>query len=268
MEVLGYIAALFIGLSLGLVGGGGSILTVPILVYLFGVSPVLATSYSLFIVGLTSLVGAAGNFRQNNVELKTAFLFGSLSMATVFCVRHFIIPNLPEQVLVAGHKVSVSTMMMLMFASLMILSSVPMIKNETEGLKTGIRKAGVIEILFYGVIVGLVTGLLGAGGGFLLTPALIILLRIPIKRAVGTSLVIITINSFVGFADDVTHHTMNWALLLTITGVAILGIFIGLALSRNLDKRLLKKGFGWFVLIMGMIIVIQEIIKAVAQRQS
>lgn len=258
MEIAGYIAALLIGLTLGLVGGGGSILTVPILVYLFQVSPVLATSYSLFIVGVTSLVGSVNSFVNKKVDLKTVVVFGALSVITVFCIRHYLIPHLPAVINIAGYPIPVSLLTMLLFAILMIVSSFSMIKKDAEQ-DNAVHKAGVGSIAVYGIAVGLVTGLLGAGGGFLLIPALTVLLRLPIKKAIGTSLVIITLNSLIGFADDVTHHQMNWPLLLKITGISVAGILAGLVISQKLDGGILKKGFGWFVLLMGIYIIFHEL---------
>lgn len=260
MEIAGYAAALLIGLSLGLIGGGGSILTVPILVYLFGITPVLATSYSLFIVGVTSLVGSASNFVNKQVDLKTVIVFGGLSVITVFCIRHYIIPHLPLTVEIAGYTISISLIMMLLFAVLMIASSLSMIKGASERGVTAVHKAGFIKIALSGTGVGLVTGLLGAGGGFLLIPALILLLRLPVKTAIGTSLVIISINSLIGFADDVTHHTMEWPLLLKLTAIAVVGVIAGTALSRRINGNTLRKGFGWFILLMGAYIIIHELV--------
>jgi hypothetical protein len=260
MEIAGYIAALLIGLTLGLVGGGGSILTVPILVYLFQVSPVLATSYSLFIVGVTSLVGSANSFANRKVDITTVIVFGTLSIITVFCIRHYLIPHLPSLISLAGYQMPVSFLTMLLFAILMIVSSFSMIKDGKEKNRSVVHKAGAGAIALYGITVGLVTGLLGAGGGFLLIPALTVLLRLPIKKAIGTSLVIITLNSLIGFADDVTHHEMNWPLLLKITAISVIGVLIGSVIGQKIDGGFLKKGFGWFVLLMGIYILLHELI--------
>lgn len=259
MEIVGYITALLIGLTLGLIGGGGSILTVPILVYLFGISPVLATSYSLFIVGVTSLVGSVSSFAHKKIDFKTVIVFGTLSVITVFCIRHYLIPHLPVFMLIKGFKVPVSLLTMLLFAILMIVSSFSMIKGDADNHVAVVHKAGIAKIAVYGIVVGLVTGILGAGGGFLLIPALTVLLRLPIKKAIGTSLVIITLNSLIGFADDVTHHEMDWVLLLKITGISIIGILIGSMVGKKIDGQFLKKGFGWFVLLMGIYILFHEL---------
>ncbi len=259
MELTGYIGALFIGISLGLIGGGGSILTVPVLVYLFGVAPVPATSYSLFVVGSTSLIGALNNWRRHLVDFNTALLFGITSIITVFITRKIIIPAIPENIPVGHITLHFSILTMVLFAVLMLLASVSMIRSkhvETEQVK---HNAGFGKLVLYGMGIGLVTGFLGAGGGFLLIPALVLLLRLPMKKAIGTSLMIIAMNSLIGFIGDKGHFQMNWILLLSVTGLAIAGVFIGGMLGKVIHGHGLKKGFGWFVLLMGIYIIVREL---------
>jgi uncharacterized membrane protein YfcA len=264
MEILGYFAAACIGISLGLVGGGGSILTVPVLVYLFGVNPVMATSYSLFIVGTTSLVGAYGNFRKGQVNFKAALLFGSSSIFTVFVTRKFVIQRIPDVVFFAGKTpVTHNLLTMLLFAALMLMASLSMILNSNKSAGIGqdakprVLRAG--SLLIIGVLIGLITGLLGAGGGFLLIPALVLFLNIPMKEAIGTSLFIIALNSLIGFAGDLTHFKIQWTFLFSITSIAVVGIFAGMRLSKNVKANELKKWFGIFVLVMGLGILIKEL---------
>lgn len=260
---MGYIAALFIGISLGLIGGGGSILTVPVMVYLFGVSPLLATSYSLFIVGSTSLIGAASNLRKGLVQVKTALLFGTTSITTVFLTRKFIIPAIPKSFgHIGGFEITESIVTMVLFAILMVVAAVAMIKNGSEAdCKPGEDKkhTSMLKLLMYGVLIGLVTGLLGAGGGFLLIPTLVLLLKLPMKEAVGTSLFIIALNSLIGFLGDLGHFAIDWQFLLIITAIAIAGILLGGLLSKKIQGEKLKKGFGWFVLVMGTYIIVKEL---------
>lgn len=258
MEIAGYVASLFIGISLGLIGGGGSILTVPVLVYLFSISPPLAISYSLFIVGITSLAGAFNNYRKGLVNFKTVLLFGSFSIVTVFLTRKFIIPLLPDVFFYIGSfPVTQSLLVMIVFAMLMIAASVSMIRSKT--IETGIQPVfHPLKLMGYGVMVGLVTGFLGAGGGFLLIPALVIMMRLSMKVAVGTSLFIIALNSLIGFAGDLGRVFIDWRFVLTISAIAVAGIFIGGILNRRIDGQKLKKGFGWFVLIMGVYIIVKE----------
>lgn len=264
MQVVGYFAAALIGISLGLIGGGGSILTVPVLVYLFGVQPLLATSYSLFVVGSTSLVGAFNNYKKGWVSLKTAFLFGLASIVTVFITRKFIIPRIPANIItIGGFTVTQSILTMVLFAILMVVASVAMISSGMKKEKTNViaeRKLNLPKLLVYGVLIGIVTGILGAGGGFLLIPTLVLLVGLPMKEAVGTSLLIIALNSLIGFTGDIGHFKMDWLFLLKITAIAIAGIFMGGQLGKKIHGEKLKKGFGWFVLVMGIYIILKEVV--------
>ncbi|MEJ2901736.1 sulfite exporter TauE/SafE family protein [Pedobacter panaciterrae] len=224
MEVIAYLAAAFIGLSLGLIGGGGAILTVPVLVYLFGIHPLLATSYSLFIVGSTSLIGAIGNYREGQVDLKAAFFFGVASISTVFVIRKFVIPTIPEQLFsIWDYQLSSALATMIVFGLLMLLASMSMITGkQVEVQEQECRNCVKFsKMIGYGIGIGLVTGLLGAGGGFLLIPAMIFLLKLPIKRAIGTSLLVIALNSLTGFAADLGHFNIEWGFLGSITVIAI-----------------------------------------------
>ncbi|MCD6064322.1 MAG: hypothetical protein K0R82_2233 [Flavipsychrobacter sp.] len=262
MEIFGYLAATLIGISLGLIGGGGSILTVPVLVYLFGIDVTLATSYSLFIIGMTSLVGAVRNHRNGQVSIRTALLFGVSSITTVFLSRKFLLPAIPDVLFqVGGFTVTRSFAVMVVFASLMLFASISMIRSGSKAVQPSNEKTGIqflINLLFAGIGVGLVTGLLGAGGGFLLIPVLVLLFRMPMKEAVGTSLLIIALNSLFGFAGDIGNLTPDWQFLFILTAIAIAGIVAGSILSTKINGNQLKKGFGWFVLIMAVYILIKE----------
>ncbi|HMP93636.1 MAG TPA: sulfite exporter TauE/SafE family protein [Phnomibacter sp.] len=261
MEIAGYLASLIIGISLGLIGGGGSILTVPVLVYLFRVQPVVATAYSLFIVGSTSLVGSFPKFKGGEINLKTAVIFGVPSIAAVYATRLFIVPAIPDDVFTIGSFVfTKSLLMMLLFAVLMVFASISMIRSKEEPVtdEVQVQKFNYPVILLEGTVVGVLTGLVGAGGGFLIIPALVLLSKLPMKQAVGTSLLIIAAKSLIGFTGDLAHAQMNWALLLSVTGLAIAGIFIGNMLSKKVSAQSLKKGFGWFVLVMGIYIIVKE----------
>ncbi|WP_029283542.1 sulfite exporter TauE/SafE family protein [Pedobacter sp. R20-19] len=263
MEILAYVASALIGISLGLIGGGGSILTMPVLVYLFGVSPLLATSYSLFIVGSTSLAGTVGNFKRGLVNVKTALLFGSASISTVFFTRKFIIPLIPKNIIrIGSFELTENMLMMVLFAVLMVAAAVAMIKGvkDEDVAQTERPKLNIKKLLLYGISIGLATGFLGAGGGFLLIPTLVILVGLPMKEAVGTSLFIIALNSLIGFTGDLGHFSIDWFFLAKITVVAIAGIIIGGMMSKKIDGAKLKKGFGWFVLVMGCYIILKEIV--------
>lgn len=259
-EIIGYIAAAFIGISLGLIGGGGSILTVPVLVYLFSVSPLTASAYSLFIVGSTSLVGAIGKARQGMVSYRSVFYFGIPSLVAVFTTRKWIVPALPDLFFTTGDfQLTKSLFTLLFFSILMILASVSMIRSKTlEADEQTITPPA--RIALQGIGVGLITGMVGAGGGFLIVPALILLLKLPIKKAMGTSLLIIAINSLIGFTGDVMNTQIEWPLILSIAAIAIAGIFIGNVLAKRIAAGNLKKGFGWFVLAMGLYIIVKELV--------
>jgi uncharacterized protein len=261
MEIIGYIASAFIGISLGLIGGGGSILTVPVLVYLFGVSPVLATAYSLFIVGISSLVGVYSKYKSGLVNFKTAFTFGIPSIIAVFLTRKYLVPAIPDSIFtIAGFEITKSILLMMLFAILMIFASISMIRGRKESVekKELSDTTKVLLIILEGVVVGVLTGLVGAGGGFLIIPALVILTGLSMKEAVGTSLLIIAVKSLIGFTGDLSNTSMDWQLLLSISAIAIAGIFIGNYFCKIIDGEKLKKGFGWFVLIMGVYILTKE----------
>lgn len=263
LTVFGYLASVLIGISLGLIGGGGSILTVPVLVYLFHISPSLATSYSLFVVGSTSLIGAWRNYREHQVNIKTALFFGTTSIITILLTRHFLIPVIPDVLFNWGTvAVSWNLVTMLLFAVLMVAASVSMIRPMAPAGFSSPVAAGAAQwrLMSYGVLIGLVTGILGAGGGFLLIPALILLVRLPVKTAIGTSLLIIALNSLIGFTGDIGHHAIEWALLARITALAIAGVVIGNAIGKKINGAKLKTGFGWFVLLMGVYILVRELL--------
>jgi len=266
MEILGYVAALLIGLSLGLIGGGGSILTVPVLAYLFGFNPVMATAYSLFVVGSTSLAGTYSFYRRGLVSLKTALIFGLPSMAMVYITRKFIVPAIPEAIFtIAGFEVTKGILIMVIFALLMVFASFSMIKSrkrimaDLKSDEVAEQKFNYPAILLEGTIVGFLTGLVGAGGGFLIIPALVIFSKLDMKLAVGTSLLIIAAKSLVGFLGDVSNYQIDWVFLLIFTGISVVGIFLGSALSKRIEGDKLKKGFGYFVLLMGIYILVKEL---------
>jgi uncharacterized membrane protein YfcA len=259
MEIIGYLASALIGISLGLIGGGGSILTVPVLVYLFHIPPVEATAYSLFIVGITSLVGSYPKYTQGLVNIKTALIFGGPSIFAVFLTRKFLVPSIPDELFTFNSiVVTKSILMMLLFAVLMVFASISMIRDGKTNQNTT-KNMNYTMILVEGSIVGVLTGLVGAGGGFLIIPALVLFTGLPMKEAIGTSLIIIAAKSLIGFTGDLGHFNMNWQLLLTVSFIAIFGILLGNKLSVKIDGAKLKKGFGWFVLTMGFYIIIKEL---------
>ncbi len=260
-QIIGYILAILVGVSLGLIGSGGSILTVPILVYIMAVNPVIATAYSLFIVGSTALVGGIQNALLKKVDFKTVLIFGIPSIAAVYLTRAILVPMIPDTIAeIGGFIITKSIALMLLFAIVMIMASLSMIKpSKSVADENQPMQYNYPMILLEGTLVGVLTGLVGAGGGFLIIPALVLLAKMPMKLAVGTSLFIIAAKSLIGFIGDVqSTPNLDWSLLLTFTGFSVIGIFIGIKLSKKINGAKLKTAFGWFVLIMGIYIIVKE----------
>lgn len=263
METAGYIASIFIGITLGLIGGGGSILTVPVLVYLFAVDAVAATAYSLFIVGTTSVVGSVSYFNKGLVDLKTALLFGIPSVVSVYLTRIYIIPSIPQNIFSSeSFTLTKDLMLLLLFAVLMVFASYSMIrkKNTAAEQLPGKNETEYTKIILWGLFIGMITGLIGAGGGFLIIPALVNLLRLEMKTAIGTSLVIISINSLTGFLFSLSYIQVQWSLVMNVAVIAVAGIIAGSYMATKIDGKKLKPAFGWFVLAMGVYIILRETI--------
>lgn len=262
MEFLGYTASLFMGITLGLMGGGGSILTVPIMVYLFSLSPSVATGYSLFVVGVTALVGSSMYIRKGEVDFKIGFIFAIPSMLGVQISRSLLLPQIPAVIYQWNNFIlSKELLIMSFFAALMIAASYSMIKKKNEGKSSDMNPMmRMIVVAVQGLFVGLLAGFVGAGGGFLIIPALVLLARLPMKSAIGTSLMIIAIQSLFGFAGDVFRGVfINWSLLLTVSIIAMIGIILGSKWAHKVKEQKLKTAFGWFVLIMGSVIFIEQL---------
>lgn len=260
-EFLGYIGALFIGVVLGITGGGGSILTVPILVYILNYNPIIATAYSLFIVGTTSGFGTIQNFKNGLVIPKTAFLFAIPSVIGVYLTRKFIVPQIPDVVFYFGSlQLSKETFLMVLFAVVMFMAAYAMLKTQKEPDLVDYKINSLVMVMIKLFFVGILIGLIGAGGGFLIIPALLKFAKLPMKKAIGTSLLIITINSLIGFTGDIQNTDMDWLFLLSFTTVSVIGIFIGLYIQKYINEKHLKKIFGIFVLIMSIFILYKEVL--------
>jgi len=262
MELIGYIMAVAIGISLGLIGGGGSILAVPVLAYLFGMDEKVATAYSLFIVGTAALVGGLRQNRNGNVDWRTAVVFGIPAIAGVWMVRHYVVPALPDVLFTTGDFDFTRRMGMFgLFAVLMVWAAWSMLSSKERQGGTGDVKYNYPLILAEGLIVGGITGFVGAGGGFLIIPALVILANLEIKMAIGTSLMIIALKSLLGFfLGDAMTTAIDWLFLAQFTGLAVVGIFAGVYLGRFIDGARLKKGFGYFIMAMAVFIFTMEFI--------
>jgi hypothetical protein len=263
MEILGYIAAVLIGISLGLVGAGGSILTIPVLVYLLHIAPVNATSYSLFIVGISATIGGLRYLKNNLICLRTVMVFGIPSVISIFLTRKYLLHAIPDQFFtIAGITITKDTALMLLLAILMVVASFTMIRKQ-KSVRADVHSTNLeyryFLIFQQGIIVGALVGLVGAGGGFLIIPALVMLAKLPMKKAIGTSLAIVALNSTIGFLSDFGTHQFNWSFLFMFTGFAIVGIIVGSYLSKYISGAKLKPAFGWFILIMGTYIISKEL---------
>ncbi len=259
LELVGYFFALLIGLILGMMGAGGSIFTVPVLVYLMGINPIIATAYSLFIVGMSATVGSIKNFKDKAIELKQGLLFAIPSLIGVFASRKYIVPNLPDVFFSVGEStLTKEIFLMTLFAGIMFTAGVSMLRGGPKSDETNIdSNYKLIPLIFFA---GIVVGLVGAGGGFVFVPLLMNVAKLPVKKAMATSLLIIAINSLIGFSGDLMHTTIDWKFLLTFTGFAAAGIFPGIYISRYVDSQKLKKAFGWFVLGMAVVILAKELL--------
>jgi len=259
IEILGFFGAFVIGIVLGLIGGGGSILTVPVLVYMLYEDPVLATAYSLFVVGTASLVGAFQNMQKGLVDIKTAVVFSIPAFIAGYATRKYVVPAIPESLFsIAGIEITKDMGIMLFFALIMLLASYSMIKERKMKTNNETVSYNFPLIIAEGIVVGVLTGIVGAGGGFLIIPALVLLAKLPMKKAVATSLLIIAVKSLIGFLGDVQNLDIDWTFLSLFTGLSVIGIFVGVWLNKFIDGKKFKKGFGWFVLIMGVYIVFKE----------
>lgn len=243
--------AVFVGIALGLLGGGGSILTVPLLAYVAGMDAKAAIATSLLVVGVTSAIGAISHARAGRVQWRTGLIFGAAGMAGAYA-GGLLARYIPGTVLLIG------------FAVMMIATAIAMLRGR-KTIDTGHtnHRLPVPKILAEGLIVGLVTGLVGAGGGFLVVPALALLGGLPMPIAVGTSLIVIAMKSFAGLAGYLTSVHINWTLALAVTAAAVAGALIGARLTAMINPDSLRKTFGWFVLVMSSVILAQEIHPAV-----
>jgi uncharacterized membrane protein YfcA len=260
-QIIGYILAVFVGMTLGMLGSGGSILSVPILVYVMGIEPTLATAYSLFVIGTTSLVGGIHKAKQKLVDFNKVILFGIPAVISVFVTRKVLVPRIPEIIVESEEfTLSKSILIMVIFAIVMIFASVQMIRPLKEKMVFENEKLNYFKITLLGICIGLISGFVGAGGGFLIVPTLLIFAKTPIKMAVGTSLYIVAAQSLIGFTGDImSGQIIDWKLLQFFTFASVFGIFIGNFISKKVAEEKLKIGFGWFVLTMGIYIIIREI---------
>jgi uncharacterized membrane protein YfcA len=267
MTIPGLILFLCIGLILGLIGGGGSLLGVPVLVYVMHVAPELATTYSLFIVGVTALVGAISYLRKGEISAEAIINFAIASIISIFCMRKFIMPAIPPEFQIMTVEFHKHTVIMVMFALIMMCASYSMIKkqipnriNDAKWDEFSRSPMGVPFVIMLGIGVGVITGFVGAGGGFIIVPVLLFFVRLNFKKAIGTSLCIVAINSLVGFAGNIGQQNIDWKFLLIISLVCGIGILLGSLVSNKISSTKLKPAFGWFTLAVGVFVLIKEVI--------
>lgn len=260
MQIAGYITGILINVSMGLIGGGGIILTVPVLVYLFRLDALIATTYSLLIVGLSGVVGAVSYFRKGLVNLMMAIVFGLPSIVALLVTRAFVAPAIPEGLFqVDGFVLRRSAGMLQLFAILMILAAYNMIRKGEKPEDQATTQGFDYPLMWIrGALVGFLMGLVGVGGGFLIIPSLVLVGKLEMKTAIGTSLTIITANALIGFIGTSSRIDVDWTLLVSVTALCVTGIFIGIALSKKIDGAKLKPAFGWFIAVMGIYILIRE----------
>lgn len=261
MHILGYFFAIVIGLVMGLIGGGGSILSVPVFAYLFEIDAITATTLSLFVVGITSSVGSVSFVRQGHVQFSTALQFGLPSVLGILFSRRVVLPHLPPYIINRwGITITNEMFILLLFAILMLISAIKMIQKKERPRGRKFQQSNYTLLASQGLLVGIITGFIGAGGGFLIVPALVMLVGVSMKQAVGTSLFIISVNSLIGFASSLDKVHIDWPFLLSFTGLSIVGILVGVAFAKNIESKKLKPLFGWVVLSMGIFIIVKELI--------
>ncbi len=261
MHTIGYLFAILIGIIMGLIGGGGSILSVPVFAYLFEIDAITATALSLFVVGVTSSVGSVSFIRQGHVRFQTALQFGLPSVLGILFSRRVVLPHLPPYIINRwGITVTNEMFILLLFAILMIIAAIKMIQKKQRVPRTAQVGGHLTLLASQGLLVGIVTGFIGAGGGFLIVPALVMLMGVKMKEAVGTSLFIISVNSLIGFISSLDKVAVDWGFLLLFTSLSIIGILVGVAFSKRIESRKLKPLFGYLVLTMGVLIIVSEIL--------
>lgn len=264
LELFGYVGALIVGVILGLMGGGGSIITIPILTYLFHISPITTTTYSLFVVGTSASIGTLNNRNKGLIDYRVSIIFSIPAFLVVYAVRKYLMPMIPLEIInLNNFLITRDMVIMVLFAIIMILAATSMIrKRKLFGTSKSSDHHNYPLIILAGIVIGLLTGIIGIGGGFLIIPTLVLLLKIPMKKAVATTLLIISIKSFVGFIGDIGNVVINWNFLLGFTAIATLGIVFGSNLSLYIKGEKLKRSFGWMVLLLSFYILYKEILSS------
>ena len=274
--IFGYALAIVVGLLLGLLGGGGSILALPIFVYLFGINPILATTYSLFVIGVSSLFGTFKCVKSNSINYNALIYFGFSSVISVLLTRMYLIDLIPDSIFIFGLELSKGKVVLIFFSLIMLGAGYSMIfvdnqkiddtKNEIENCETNDKVIGnskiknIFSLSFQGLIDGAITGIVGAGGGFLIVPALVFISKLDIRIAISTSLAIISLKTIIGFLGSLNKSpNIDYIFLSVFTFLAILGMIVGIKLSKKINPNALKKYFGIFVIICAIYILLKEL---------
>ena len=257
MQFAGYCLAMLIGFSLGLIGGGGSILTIPVLVFFFDIDPEAATTYSLFIVGITAVSGSINHYKIRNIDFKTALQFGIPSVIVLFIVRRWLLKLIPSTIYQQGSLViSKSLFIMIVFSIVMLIAGWLMIKKKNYPASKD--KQSISRLVWEGCITGAITGFIGIGGGFIIVPSLVLFAGLPIKRAIGTSLTIITVNCIVGILGNLEDAaSLDYFFLVSFAAFAIAGILAGTRMIKFIPDNKLKPIFGWIILAMSIVVFIR-----------
>jgi len=260
-HLAGYFFCIFIGFSLGLIGGGGSILTIPMLVFFFGIDPLIATTYSLFIVGLTAVSGSIDHYRMRNIDYKTVLLFGIPSVIVLFVMRRWLLGLIPSPIVRTDTWVlSKPLFIMIIFSITMLVAGWSMVRKTSYTHSP--EKLSHSRLILQGCITGAITGFIGIGGGFIIVPSLVLFAGLPMKRAIGTSLVIITINCLVGIMSNLEIvESLNFIFLSILAALAIVGIVIGTWSIRFIPDKQLKPVFGWIILVLSAVIFVRIVLE-------
>ena len=261
MITAGYVLSVFIGFSLSLIGGGGSILTIPVLVFFFDVDPVLATTYSLFIVGIVAVCGSVSHYRMHNIHFKTVLDFGIPSVIVLFIMRRWLLGLIPPVIFRSGSIVlSKPVFVVIVFAITMLVAALSMIRRTNYS--SSVDKLSFRRLVIQGGVTGAITGFIGIGGGFIIVPSLVLFAGLPMKKAIGTSLVIITVNCLVGILGNLAAtESLNYIFLLTFASFGALGILAGSWIIRFIPDKKLKPVFGWIILTLSIVMLVRIFMK-------
>ncbi len=262
-QLIGYLGAFVIGMVMGITGSGGSAMAIPIFNYLFLMNMYSTTTYSLFVVGVSASAGVLMNIKKEKVDWQLTSFFALPIFITVYVVRKFLLPSIPEELLFIeslGLAIDRDLGIMLLFGILLALTAIYMITDKKTRISASSQQTcKPVLVLLLSVGIGLVTGITGTGGGFLIVPVLVVFLKLPIKKAIATSLMIIALKSFIGFAGDMGNVDIDWTILLSFTAISLTGMTIGIYSSRFIAEKSLKKGFGYLVLSISLFVFYKEL---------